>query len=766
MSMNHLNEFISSVRLAETIEKMKFIINTEMAFIRAELKKEGAVNNHFLLTEIVFLDTIGENVSWAQMYSVQLMANKSFVKKRVGYLATGQLLDESSEVSVLVTQTLLGDIQSPNILIQCLALSFIANYGTKEICTETANTIQKVIKESTKKKVLKKAAMALYKTMEFLPELIPSFKNSFQTLLNSNDNGTIMTGTNCILKALEINPKMADLWKIFINPYTMMLKILVTSKPPQQYAFGVTFDPFLQCKIVKVLSLLNCDSQVFLDLLQEIVTSTDARRNAQRAILYQSVEAIVNVTENSSLRGLGYNQAGRMLSYKDPNILYGALSLFNRVLYRDNMIINHESSDSVALQRYKKHIVRCIDNADSQLRRVALSVILALIDESNVETIVPEMLQYIRLANSDFRAELVNRLYYAVLRYSKDSHFILKSVVDIVFENGDYFGSELITSFVDYVFKHPEIKEEVLQSLPPFLMKVDNQAACQLAAYILGEMATEFDDSTMETMIELLNMPQTKDQSKMMILTALAKLCVRFRQYEKIIPVMQNALNNNNVEIQQRAGELINLLNMPEFAEVILAPTSEVSGEIQENAAHEVKKPEKQETSPDLLLNNLLDLSTPAPAQPAAQNMPDPLKELLSTPVSQPAPAPAPVQQSSPLPPPPNSFVVMKTVDFVIFGQSQINQNNQNQVALMLTVIPTTEKMLVNFVMEFRVPVGWKILPKEPSEKVLRPMKERKPLTQLLYLMSNGAPFGLNIAVSYMMGSQPIREVGSIQKLN
>ena len=227
---------------------------------------------------------------------------------------------------------------------------------------------------------------------------------------------------------------------------------------------------------------------------------------------------------------------------------------------------------------------------------------------------------------------------------------------------------------------------------------------------------------------------------------------------------MQNALNNNNVEIQQRAGELINLLNMPEFAEVILAPTSEVSGEIQENSAHEVKKPEKQETSPDLLLNNLLDLSTPAPAQPAAQNMPDPLKELLSTPVSQPAPAPAPVQQSSPLPPPPNSFVVMKTVDFVIFGQSQINQNNQNQVALML--IPTTEKMLVNFVMEFRVPVGWKILPKEPSEKVLRPMKERKPLTQLLYLMSNGAPFGLNIAVSYMMGTQPIREVGSIQKLN
>lgn len=762
-----INDFIANVRSAETIEKMKFVINTEMAYVRAKLKESGAAKDPYLIAELVFLDTIGENVGWGQMYAVQLMAHKTLSVKRMGYLATGQLLDGSSELSVLVTQTLIGDIQSGDFYFQTLALSFIANYGNKEICTETAMLVQKLIERSSNTKLLKRAAMALYTSMIQLPELIQSFKNSFQKLLNANDNGCIMAGTNCIIKGLELFPRMQELWKIFIAPYTQILRALVRTRPPSQYAFGVTFDPFLQCKIIKVLSLLNCESEEFQSILQEIITTTDARKNAQRAILYQAVEAVVKIQQNQSLRGLSFNQTGRLLSYKDPNILYSALSLFDRVLYQDNHIINHGSSDAVALQRYKKHIVRCIDNPDAHLRRVALSVILALIDETNVESFVPEMLQYIRLANSDFRSELINRLYYAILKFSKDPNFVRKSVADIVFDNGDYVSTELITAFVDYTMKHPQIHKDLLLQLPPLFMKPDNQAAIQLGSFLYGELANSYDESVMENMIQLLSMPQVKDQSRMMLISSLSKICARFRQYEKVVPVMQNLTNSNNIEIQQRAGEMVTLLTMPELAEVILAPSALDDKQPTTSPVKMETANESKENNPDNLLNLLLDVSPAPQQQPQPQKQNDALSELLSAPPIQQNVVKAPqVIPDGPLPPPPNSFPVMKTVDFAVYGQTQVNQQNPNQIALMLTTVPLTDKPLVNFVMEFRASPGWKLLAKDPSEKMLRPMKERKPVTQIVYLMSSGTPFTLNIAVSFMIGAQPIREVGVLQKLN
>jgi hypothetical protein len=48
-----------------------------------------------------------------------------------------------------------------------------------------------------------------------------------------------------------------------------------------------------------------------------------------------------------------------------------------------------------------------LSHKDNSIRIRALDVVSTVVDEQNVETIVSEVLEYIKLADSDFRVDLV-----------------------------------------------------------------------------------------------------------------------------------------------------------------------------------------------------------------------------------------------------------------------------------------------------------------------------------------------------------------------
>ena len=785
-----LNDFISTIRNAETPQDEKFFIKTEKAYIRADLKSSDNSHLPTIMLKLLFLDILGEDTSWGQVYAANLMAAKHYSWKIVGYLCVSQILTESEDLSVLITQTLLYDLQNNDPKFQCLALSYIANNASTEICNSVATAVQKVINETSNRTVMKKAAMALTHIMRKVPELIESCKNCFQKLLNCNDHGVILAGSSAVETALSLEPRMRSVWKIFKAPFIQILTSLTRTKPPQEYAYGITYDPFLQCKVMRILVLLKTKSADLEKLLQEIISTTDPRKNAQRAVLYQAVETIVSLISNSSLRGLAFNQVGRLLTSRDTNVLHSALSVFNRVLYQnDGKTFTRGTADSIALQRYKKQIVKCLDNSDPSIRRVALSVILALIDETNVKSFVPEILQYLKLADGDFRAELVNRLYFATIRFCKDDVlWVFDTVIQIVKESGNYFGSELITAFTQFVLHNIHlIKDHALTLLTQSLIDSnDNQSLIQISSFILGEIAVQLDDIK-EHMKTLLQIPQTKADTKMFLIMSLAKIAARMNDKKDVIELLDQLTQSNDIEIQQRAGELSRVLQLGAISEIILAPMeNEESTEIpqnekiqknvnpQEDILLQISQPntqnqsQKSQTSaqnPDLLLSMLVDTPKDQSTTSSQQTQDvlldfSPQNQKLNALTNQQAVQPVPqivIQR------PPNSFEVMEKQDFVIFGQTAKNPNNANQTALMLTVISKSTKQLPDFHIEMRVGPGWQMLVKDPSSTTLMPNPGQ--ITQMAYINAGATPFALNVVVSYRFGSQPVREVGMLKSL-
>ncbi|OHT13540.1 Adaptin N terminal region family protein [Tritrichomonas foetus] len=772
-----LESFIRNITLAPTIEEERIGIANEMANMRTFIRDCDPHYRPSIIAKLMFLTMRGENTSWGQMEVVTLMTHERFSYKRIGYLAATMLLDENNELVVLVTATVQRDLTSSNPLIQKLALALISNIGTPDMCEACAPTVAKIVLSSNA--ILQKyAGMAAVRIIRKCPETYDQFRPAVAPLLNQLH--TLMIGIKLALEMLKIDQKLREPWQQFCVPFTRILHVLFEQRASSEYSFGVFNNPFLQISVLQCLQELKAPSDDLDDILSTLVTSLDVRRSTGRSILLQTVQTIGTCAKKPSLRSLAFNQIGRLFTYSESNILYSALSAFSRILYNENQMLDRSSSDSLVLQRYKSQVVHCLDHRDPSIRRRALDVVAALVDQTNIETLVPEIMSYLKMADGDFRSELVAKVFAAVQRFAPSPAWNFDTVLKLISDSGNYVGNDVITSFCKLIAHNLEIRSHVLAAMSEALSNPnDNQTLIQVAAWTLGEFQEEVGN-TVDTMIELSKMPQTTVDSRCYLLTALAKLAPRFGQTDKVRAYFELLLKSNNLEIQQRAGEMYRVLSRPDVADQLLAPleVDEVDTaspiEASQSNQQQSQQPAQQQQEEDSLLD-LLSPSAPAAAGTQQQAPKDDLLgDLLelASPQANPAQTPSqPAQQQAPEPPkeaikpPPNALEAQKSSDFTIYFEIQKNAQNPRQLAIRASVFNNTDVPLNNFLVQYGVPNGYAIQCAPPSGNYLAPIGG-PPITQVMMLENRGnAPLKMLTQTTYMYRSQPLKEMGQINPI-
>lgn len=746
-------EFISSIRLAESIEQERFLLSTEQAKIRAAIKKDPNLNRPRIVTKLIFLDILGQNVSWGQLEAINLMTHERFSYKRIGYIGAHVLLDETTDLTVLVTQTLLKDLQSTDPHIQALALTFIANCASNEVARAVAAPVQRLL-DSTNPQILKRAGMALIKVVQTNPDLVENFRNSVQKLLNNSSHGVINAGINMVVEMIGIHPKLAKTWHQFSAPFTRILKTLNRSKGSKEFNYSGFADPFMQVKTLKALEMLKQGSDELDGLLQSIISSTIARRSAGRAVLYQAVETVVAVSSSASLRGLAFNQVGRLLSMKDPNVLYSALSVFARVLYADIRTTGKRSVDSIALQRYKGPIVRCLEHRDPSIRRRALDVISALIDETNAETLVPEILGFVKLADSEFRMELITKVYTASVKFSPSDTWLFDIVHEMFVTSGNYVSQEIFTGFCERIAESVELQRHAVVKLGQTIEQfADNQPLVQFSAYLLGEYG---GNETAPVFQRILTLPQTEETTKLYIIMALAKMAVKSGEKEETLQALSELAKSQSLEVQQRAGEMITLIQRQQAGEKCLFSYSEMAP--QDEIRETVTKPEIGDLLLELANDNVDQINDPQPRM-------SPLDDLLDSIPIEPTPSPPQPQTQPQAQIQPQLIELAETNDFKLYAQVQKNVANPRQYAVQFTALSKATMQLGNFKMEYSVPSAWQIQVQQQSSSILAP-EGGQPVKQVVYLLDQGLmPFSMKIRVTYLYGAQPATEIITVNNL-
>jgi hypothetical protein len=741
-------DFVNRILLSETVESEREIIADEQANMRTIIKSDDLSQSPRTVAKLIYLAMYGENVNWGQVEVVKLMNADRFSYKRIGYLAATSLLNDNTELVVLITATVQKDLQSANLEVQKLALNLIANIGTPELSQSLPQQVLQLI-DSPNPVVQKRAAMAAVTMLRQNKDIAETFRPCVARLLNGSSHCCVLAGVHLALRLLEIAPELRTSWSQFSNACATCLKYLFELKQTNEYTFMIFNDPFLQIMFLRLIGQLGSPTDELDEILSSVATGADVRRNAGRSILLECVSAIARVARAPGLRSLAINQVGRLFSFgNQPTVLYSALSAFSRILYAGNSVLDRSSADSQVLQRYKSEVVKCLDHRDPSIRRRALDVVAALVDEKNVEVLIPEVINYVRLADRTFRGELVAKVFQSVQRFGRTQLWKFDTVLRLLVDSGNYAGSDVVINFSNLIAVSASIRTHAIRALSDALKtNTDNQPLLQVAAWALGEFQEDPSD-TIDVAIRLTLLPQTSVETRLVLVTALAKLASRFSQREKVAAHLATFANSNSLELQQRVGELVRVLAHEDVCEALLAPIEVVAEEEPQASA--------------------------APAQtPAASPSESSLIELLGEPAASPkkaavaavAAVAAPVATPPAFKPPANAREALRTSDYVVYFELQRNPANPAQLAIRSTTVNLTAVALTNFVVKYKLPQGWSLTMQAPSSNVLEAAGGGV-IQQIFFLTNRGTlPLGMAAQISYMYRTQPITEESVINPI-
>jgi len=409
-----------------------------------------------------------------------------------------------------------------------------------------------------------------------------NFVPRIRALLNERNHGVLLTGITLMLELCETEVQNIEFFRRLVPTLVRILKNLVMSGYTVEYDVSGVTDPFLQVKILRLLRLLGREdtesSDVMNDILAQVATNTDHTRNVGNAILYECVNTIMSIEAEGGLRVLAINVLGRFLQNRDNNIRYVALSTLSKVV----------SADLEAVQRHRNTIVDCLKDPDVSIRKRALDLIYALVNESNIKILAHELLNFLQGASPEFRSELTAKLCNVTQRYAPNKRWHVDTILRVMSIAGTYVPDEVSAHLVNLVASSPEIHSYAVQKMYVALTTdLNSQVLAQVAVWCIGEFgdllvanksnqdpeAIVVSESDVIDLLEkLIKLAPTTAVTREYILTALMKLTTRLSagSSQRLKELISGHKTNINLEMQQRACEYTKLFDWTTITKMLL----------------------------------------------------------------------------------------------------------------------------------------------------------------------------------------------------
>lgn len=148
MSNLKLREVIKQIRSCKTAAEERAVISKESALIRNAFKsnkEEEAKHRNRNIAKLLFFNLLGYPTHFGQFECIKCVSSTNFTEKRIGYLGLSQLMDESTEILMMVTQSIQKDLNNSanNYYVTALALTAIAEISTSDMCKSVYLDVKK-----------------------------------------------------------------------------------------------------------------------------------------------------------------------------------------------------------------------------------------------------------------------------------------------------------------------------------------------------------------------------------------------------------------------------------------------------------------------------------------------------------------------------------------------------------------------------------------------------------------------------------------------
>ncbi|KAH7924286.1 Adaptor protein complex AP-1 gamma subunit [Leucogyrophana mollusca] len=578
MVYHNLKALIKGIRACKTVADERALIQQESAAIRASFREEDSYARHNNIAKLLYIHMLGSPAHFGQIECLKLVASPRFSDKRLGYLGIMLLLDENQEVLTLVTNSLKNDMNHSNMYVVGLGLCTFANIASEEMSRDLANEIEKLL-GSSNTYIRKKAALCALRVIKKVPDLSDHFISKAKNLLTDRNHGVLLASITLVTEMCQTDEACLNEFRNAVPLLVRNLKALVTTGySPEHDVSGIT-DPFLQVKVLRLMRLLGKGdaraSETMNDILAQVATNTDSSKNVGNSILYETVLTVLDIEADTGLRVMAINILGKFLSNRDNNIRYVALNTLNKVV----------GMDTNAVQRHRNIILDCLRDGDISIRRRALELSYALINEQNVRILIRELLAFLEVADDEFKLGMTTQISLAAERFAPNKRWHIDTVLRVLKLAGNFVREEILSAFIRLVAHTPELQAYTASKLYTALQADISQESLTLAAvWVIGEYSEILleggiidedqprhasDKDLLDLLLSTLDSPYANYLSRQFVLASITKIASRpttgVEQQDRIAEVLAKYTTSPELELQQRAVEFASLFTLGEL---------------------------------------------------------------------------------------------------------------------------------------------------------------------------------------------------------
>lgn len=560
-----LRDFIRNIRSCKTAADERTVISKECASIRTAFKDEDVVYRTRNVAKVLYIHMLGYPAHFGQLEVLKLVSSPKFLDKRLGYLGAMMLLDERTDIQLLLTNCLKLDLNSRSQYICCTALCTLGNICSAEMAKDLAPEVEKLLKSSNPL-IKKKAALVACRIVRKEPDLMENYLPVIRNLLNERNHGVLLTGVTLLIEMCIVSNEAVEYSRRMVPQLVRILKTLVNSGPTQDHDVGGVTDPFLQVKILRLLGILGRGddeaSDAMNDILAQVATNTESNKNAGNAILYESVRTIMKIKDEVGLRVFAINILGRFLQDNDKNIRYVAL----------NTLLRCVNEEMQAVQRHRDTIVDCLNDMDISIRRRALELTFALMNHSNIRALTREIFLFLENCDTEFKTYICNQVARTSAKFAPNKRWQVDTIMKTLTLAGSHTSDELVDNHIHTFAQMEELHSYIVRVLYTALQNdISAQPLVKIGIWLIGEFGELLfdksvqeeglaEDLTEEEVIDLLETVLvstfTSKSTKQYVLTCLLKLSTRFtKETNRIHTIIYFYGTSTSIELQQRAVE-------------------------------------------------------------------------------------------------------------------------------------------------------------------------------------------------------------------
>lgn len=446
-------------------QERKFISDL-MAKMQQEFRTQHTENVIDNIQQLIFLNLIGYDTSWAEFYTLEVMSLHNYSAKKIAYTFASQLWTPKMEVVLMATSCIHKDLIANDACITSAALSSVAYYLTPALAQHIAHDVISLM-NSSQPFIKQKSIITFYHICLVYPEAL---RPGFSTLREKLDDPEI----SVVYAALTV---LSELCQHNTANFVGMI-------PKLYKMLEISHSNCISLRLIYMLRML-CDVEPRLQKKLVVIFIQILETTPSVTILYESVRTIIEVPlMNQLLLQYATQRMKSFIEHRDPNLRYLCLGLFIKLMQFQPKLV----------AKNKEIIGSCLDSPDESIRMQALDLLGALANSKTLDGIVGKMFDHFKSAKPSTKdqimicvIEMCSRNDYALIT---DFGWYISILMDFIDVGGFTCYSLVGDQFLDLAVRVPATRKMLVDEMGKLFDKSEFRQATPMilaAAHIISE---------------------------------------------------------------------------------------------------------------------------------------------------------------------------------------------------------------------------------------------------------------------------------------